>query len=221
MRPCAVIFDLDGTLIDSAPAIHAVSNAVLAEHGFELLTEAQVRGFVGRGVQHLVRCLLSSAGEDPDGPMLEPMIAELVTRYETEVTGNRPYEGVRAALETLAELGHPLGICTNKPYRPAVAALRHVGLLDFFPVILGGDSLTTRKPDPEMLFAAHAQLAPDHPVLYVGDSEIDAETAQAAALPFALYTEGYRKVPVTDLPHHIAFSDFAMLPGIVTGHDWG
>jgi len=220
MRPCAVIFDLDGTLIDSAPAIFKVSNMVLAARGFAPLTEAQVRSFVGQGVQHLVRCLLQNAGEDPDGPMLAPMVADLVNHYETEVEGNRPYEGVRAALETLAAAGHPLGICTNKPYRPAIAALRHVGLLDFFPVVLGGDSLASRKPDPEMLFATHAQLAPDLPVLYVGDSEIDAQTAQAAALPFALYTEGYRKTPVAEMRHAVAFSDYAMLPGIAAADHW-
>lgn len=215
----AVIFDLDGTLIDSAPAIHAVSNAVLAELGYPPLTAAQVRGFVGKGVPNLVRELLSASGEDPDGPLFSTLEAALLARYETEVEGNVPYPGVPEALAALAADGCRLAVCTNKPYRPAEAALRHVGLWSRFDLVIGGDSLSTRKPDPAMLHHAHAQLGGGR-MIYVGDSEIDAETAANAAAPFALYTEGYRKTPVNALPHRVAFSDFAMLPAIVRDFRW-
>ncbi len=214
MSAPAVIFDLDGTLIDSAPAIHAVSNAVLGSLGLPALGLAQVRGFVGRGVPHLVRELLLASGEDPDGPLFARVEAALVARYETELDGNTPYPGVAEALTALARQGCRLGICTNKPLRPAEAALRHVGLGDHFAVVVGGDSLPMRKPDPAMLHAARERLG-GGPMLYVGDSEIDAETAVNAGAPFVLYTEGYRKAPVAALPHHAAFADFALLPGIV------
>lgn len=215
----AVIFDLDGTLIDSAPAIHAVSNAVLAGFGFGPLTLPQVRSFVGKGVPHLVRRLLETSGEDPEGPLCAKVETALLDRYETELEGNTPYPGVAQALEQLAAAGCRLGVCTNKPLRPAEAALRHVGLHAQFSVVVGGDSLPTRKPDPLMLRHAHERLG-GGPLLYVGDSEIDAETAANATAPFLLFTEGYRKAPVASLPHRVAFSDFAMLPGIVAHFAW-
>lgn len=217
--PCALIFDLDGTLIDSAPAIHAVSNAVLGARGFAPLTLPQVRSFVGRGVPHLVRCLLKSAGQDPDGPLFAEISHDLVARYETEVDGNTLYPGVLPALEALRAAGHPLALCTNKPLGPAMAALRHVGLESFFATVVAGDSLPTRKPDPAMVHHALSALG-GGAAIYVGDSEIDAQSAQNAGLPFALYTEGYRKTPVHELPHAVAFSDFAMLPGLVAGWRW-
>lgn len=215
----ALIFDLDGTLIDSAPAIHAVSNAVLTARGFPALSMTEVRSYVGKGVPHLVRCLLQSHGQDPDGPLYTTVHDDLVLRYETEVEGNTLYPGVEQALERLAGMGCAMAIATNKPYRPAMAAIRHVGLDRFFPVVLGGDSLPTRKPDPDMVHDAQRQLGRDR-ALYIGDSEVDAETAANAGLPFLIYTEGYRKTPVEDLPHAARFNDFALLPGLVAGWSW-
>ncbi|SOC11896.1 phosphoglycolate phosphatase [Rhodobacter maris] len=219
MQHTALIFDLDGTLIDSAPAIHAVSNAVLTARGYSALSLEEIRGYVGKGAPHLVRCLLSTAGEDPEGALFQPLYNELVARYETDVAGNTLYPGVRAALERLAAMGCALAITTNKPRAPAVAAMRHVGLDDLFTVVLGGDSLKTRKPDPEMLHEAQRLLGRPR-ALYLGDSEIDAESAQNASMPFLLYTEGYRKVPVHELHHAISFNDYDMLPGIVEGFQW-
>lgn len=218
MSAPAVIFDLDGTLIDSAPAIHAVANAVLAGLGFPPVSLAQVRGFVGRGLPHFVRQVLAASGEPPDGPLFDKVEAAFAAAYETGVEGNTPYPGVTEALAELARRGCRLGICTNKPQHPAEAALRHVGLLDRFAVIVAGDSLPTRKPDPAMLHSAHRALG-GGPMLFVGDSEIDAETAANAQAPFALYTGGYRKAAVEDLPHLAAFADFARLPGIVARLD--
>ena len=219
MSAPVVIFDLDGTLIDSAPAIHAVSNAVLADFGFAPLTLPMVRSFVGRGVPHLVRQLLIASDQEPDGPLFGQVETALVARYETDLEGNVPYPGAIAALDTLAAMGCAMAVCTNKPHGPAKAALRHVGLLERFAFVVGGDSLASRKPDPEMLHHTH-QLLGGGRMIYVGDSEVDAETAANAAAPFALYTEGYRRTPVADLPHTIAFSDWSMLPGIVRSSAW-
>jgi len=218
-RPTTLIFDLDGTLIDSAPDIHAASNEVLAEHGFAPLTLPQVRGFVGRGVPHLVHCLLEASESDPAGPLHAQMVADFTARYETAVTLTALYPGVREALESLHAIGHPLGICTNKPLAPTMAVLDHFSLTEYFGAVIGGDSLPVRKPDPQPLLKTLWTLG-DGRALYVGDSEVDAQTAQAAGLPLVLFTEGYRKTPVADLPHSIAFSDFAMLEGIVAHFPW-
>ncbi len=217
--PPALIFDLDGTLIDSAPAIHAVSNAVLTAHGFAPLSFDAVRSYVGKGAPHLVRCLLEASGENPDGPMFDKLYQELVTRYETEVEGNALYPGVIEALVSLRAMGCALAVTTNKPLAPALAAMRHVGIEALFDVILGGDSLPSRKPDPEMVHEASRRLGREN-VLYIGDSEVDCETAQNARLPFVLYTEGYRKTPVEALPHAAIYSDYKNLRGIVEGWTW-
>lgn len=214
MSPPAVVFDLDGTLIDSAPAIHAVSNAVLAGFGLAPLSLDQVRSFVGRGVPHLVRELLAASGEDPQGPLFGPVEAALLARYETDLEGNSPYPGVAAALSRLAAAGCRMAVCTNKPQRPAEAALAHVGLAGFFDHVIGGDSVPARKPDPMMIAMSRARLGAGR-LVYVGDSEIDAETARNAAVPFVLHTEGYRRTPLSGLDHCAAFADFALLPDII------
>ncbi len=210
----AVIFDLDGTLIDSARDIHAVANKVLTENGFAPLALLTVTSFVGRGAPHLMSCLLREIGEDPEGPLRAPMMASFLAHYETAVDLTVCYPGVMPALEALAAMGCILGVCTNKPVGPTNAVLRHLGLDRFFSTVIGGDSLAVRKPDPAPLHAAAAALGDSH-VIFVGDSEVDAETAANAKLPFLLYTEGYRKTPVHDLPHNVAFNDFKQLPGLV------
>lgn len=208
-----VIFDLDGTLIDSVPDIHATANAVLADEGLAGFDLATIRGFVGRGVPALVEQMLAAHGI-ADPARADRMVENLVARYEDAVTLTAPYPGVETALKTLLARGDVLGICTNKPAAPAHAVLRHLGLDQYFAAVIGGDSGLPRKPDPAMLLRLQQDLGGGRTV-YVGDSETDAETAQAAGLPLFLFTEGYRKTPAEDLPHHALFSDFAALPGLI------
>lgn len=212
----AVIFDLDGTLIDSAPDIHAAANSVLVEAGFQPLDFATIRGFIGRGVAHLLASALQHLGHSPDHPAKPAMIARFEHHYETAHGLTRLYPNVPASLHRLQQAGLGLAICTNKPLVPTQTVLAHFQMQQMFPVVIGGDSLPIRKPDPAPLLAAVAQLglcAGD--VLFVGDSEVDAETAQRAGISFALFTEGYRKTDVAALPHQHVFSDFADLPKIV------
>lgn len=208
----AVIFDLDGTLIDSAPDIHASANRVFATFGHSF-TRAEVQGFVGRGAPNLVSRLCEARGLPGAGPEFEAILAQFLHVYEGAQELTVLYPGVGAALAELAGQGARLGICTNKPLAPTRAVLRHFGL-GMFGTVIGGDSLAVKKPDPAPLLHAARELG-GGPAIFVGDSEVDAETAQAAGLPFLLYTEGYRKSPVEALPHHAAFSDFADLPGLV------
>ncbi|SDE43314.1 phosphoglycolate phosphatase [Paracoccus isoporae] len=208
-----VIFDLDGTLIDSAPDIHATANAVLADEGLGQLDLATVRGFVGRGVPHLVDRLLGAHGI-ADPVRAERMTANLVARYEGAVGLTAPYPGVGAVLKHLRGRGDVLGVCTNKPLAPAMAVLRHLGLDQYFDAVAGGDSGLPRKPDPAPLLDTLARLG-GGTAAYVGDSEVDAESARAAGLPFLMFTEGYRSAAAETLPHHAMFSDFAELPGLL------
>jgi phosphoglycolate phosphatase len=210
----AVIFDLDGTLIDSAADIAANANAVLEEVGLSTLPPAQIASYVGRGVPNLLQRVLEASGMAPEGPLLKPMMLRFNTLYETAFEHTVIYPGVTKALVQLSEMGCVLGLCTNKPIAPTHAVLRHLGLDRHFAAVYGGDSLPTRKPDAALLFATASDLGRDQ-VIFVGDSEVDAETAANAKMPFLIYTEGYRKTPVHELPHDAAFNDFKQLPGLV------
>ncbi|WP_041527206.1 phosphoglycolate phosphatase [Paracoccus aminophilus] len=216
LHPCPLVFDLDGTLIDSAPDIRAAVNEVLAENGLPALTLAEVHGFIGGGVEVLWRKIIAAKGLSPEDHAR--YVAAFLTRYEAATGLSALYPGVTEALETLATRGHALAICTNKPLEPARAVLRKTGLDGFFRVVIGGDSLPVKKPDPAPVQAALAALGAD-PLrpdgIYIGDSEYDASAALAAGVPFFLFTEGYRHLPVEEMTHHTSFSDFKNLPSLV------
>ncbi|MFV0245521.1 MAG: phosphoglycolate phosphatase [Qingshengfaniella sp.] len=207
-----IVFDLDGTLIDSAPDLHATANAVLAQEGAPPVTLAEARDFIGHGTPVFVARMRAARGI-PDSDQAR-LLAAFMARYETAVDLTRPYPGAPEALAALGAAGHRLGLCTNKPMAPCRAILAHLGLDSHFEVVLGGDSLPQRKPDPAPLHATLAALG-DGQTLYVGDSETDAETATRAGVPFLLFTEGYRQSPLEALPHTATFAQFADLPGLV------
>ncbi len=199
----AIIFDLDGTLIHSVPEIAGALNDALQAHGVAPFSEAEVTGLVGNGAPVLVARALSARGMDP--ALAPDILRRLLAVYETSFARTTLYPGVRGMLAALAPL--PLGICTNKPLRATRAILDHFGLS--FAAVTGGDSLPVRKPDPAPLLHTVQALGARNP-LYVGDSEVDAQTAHAAALPFALFTGGYRHGPVAaDLTfdHHLQLID--------------
>lgn len=212
----AIIFDLDGTLVDSVPDIHAAVNRMLADHGDAPMDIAQVRSFIGNGVPALIGKVMAARGENPDDAALHADREACFMRHYMAAPADlgRPFPGVIAALDALVAAGHRLGVCTNKPVEPARAILRDLGLADRLPVVIGGDSLPVRKPDPAPLLAAAKALG-GSPALYVGDSEVDAEAAQRAGLPLLLFSGGYRKTPVADLPNTGVFDAFAELPGLV------
>ncbi|MCU0800603.1 MAG: phosphoglycolate phosphatase [Rhodobacteraceae bacterium] len=215
MAKLALIFDLDGTLIDSAPEIHAAANRALAIEGLPPLTFAQVRSFIGNGVAVLLARCLQAHGQPDHGAQLDRMKASFIADYEMQFSLTTLYPGVTDMLQTFAKLGHPMAICTNKPEAPTRAVLRHFNLLQHFPVIIGGDTLPQRKPDPAPLRATLAALHTTH-ALFVGDSEVDAETAHATPLPLALFTGGYRSRAVADLAPRFAFDHHDDLRRLLT-----
>jgi phosphoglycolate phosphatase len=139
------------------------------------------------------------------------MNASVLAHYSSRPADlTRPYDGVRETLAALHGTGHALGVCTNKFRSLSTQILDALDLSRYFDVVIGGDSLAVKKPDPAPLLAAFAAL-PGAPLFYVGDSEVDAQTAAAAGLDFALYTQGYRKTPVHELRHSFAFDRFDAL----------
>ena len=209
-----IVFDLDGTLIDSAPDIRSIANTALETVGAPPLSLDETRSFIGAGISVFVSRMRAARGI-PDSEQ-DRLLDQIVAQYDEAVTLTVPYPGVLAALEALSRT-HRLGICTNKLHRPCVAVLQHLGIDGFFGTVWGGDNPLGPKPDPAALLAAFDALGAG-PCLYVGDSEIDAETARRASVPFFLFTEGYRKQPVDQIPHDISFDDFNRLPNLIGSH---
>jgi len=209
-----IVFDLDGTLIDSAPDIQCVAAAVLGRRGREALTLQETRDFIGEGSAVFVRRMMAARGLAETAESFTDLHAEFLTQYEFCVDKAEFYPGVVDSLVALKAAGHRLGLCTNKPEQPTRAVLRHMKLESLFEAVVAGGMLSSRKPDPAMLLRAIADLG-GGPALYVGDSEIDAETASRAGVAFALYSGGYRKLPVSEMRRDWDFDHFDALPGIV------
>ncbi|MBE3637903.1 phosphoglycolate phosphatase [Mangrovicoccus algicola] len=213
MSSAAVLFDLDGTLIDSAPDLHAAAARMLEAEGQAPLPFEIIRSFIGNGVPKLVERIIGVAGLDmAEHPRLVSAFMAEYDAHSTDLT--RPYPGVADALARFRTMGYGLGVVTNKPEASARNVLAALRLAEFFPVVIGGDSLPERKPDPSGVLTAMEQLGASATV-YVGDSEVDSETAGRADLPFLLFTEGYRKSPVFQIPHQLVFDRFDGLPALV------
>lgn len=213
----ALVFDLDGTLIDSAPDIHHAANRLMAELKLPAFDLTTITSYIGNGIPVLVERCLQAAGDAGRGVALDDAIARFKSFYAEEpALRTRPYSGVEDALATWAAAGSGLGVVTNKAEDLSRAALRDLGLAGHFATVIGGDTLATKKPDPRGLLLAIEQLgATPEAALYVGDSEVDAETAANAGVRFALFSGGYRKAPLSQLPHWRAFDDMRELMAMV------
>jgi phosphoglycolate phosphatase len=210
----AVIFDLDGTLVDSAAALRDIANSYMTRRGLSLLSLEEARSYIGNGAPVLLeRALKARNAHDPAN--FDAHFEEFHQIYsDAPGAANVPFPGVEDTLRHLLAQGYKLGLCTNKPAAPTRVVLEAHGWHEFMPVAISGDTLAQRKPHPEPLHEAGRRLGATR-IVYVGDSEVDAETAQAAGVPFLLFTEGYRKAPIAALPHTATFSHFSELPALV------
>jgi len=209
-----IVFDLDGTLIDSAPDIQSVAATILARHGRDKLTLQETRAFIGEGSAVFVSRMMAARDIERTAESCAVIHQEFVAQYEFAVDKAVFYPGVPGVLAALKSAGYRLGLCTNKPERPTRAVLRYMDMTGFFDAVTAGGMISRRKPEPDMLLHTIQALG-GGAALYVGDSEIDAQTAERAKVPFALYSEGYRKTPVSEMRHDWVFDNFAALQGIV------
>lgn len=209
-----IVFDLDGTLIDSAPDIHWVAQSVLADWGRQALTLAETRSFIGEGSAVFVTRMMAARNIENSAQNHAALLQEFLRRYEFAVDRAVFYPGVERTLAELKAAGHRLGLCTNKPERPARAVIEKMELGPLLDVVIAGGMSPRLKPDPAMLVLALQQLG-EGLALYVGDSETDATTAMRGQVPFALFTAGYRKQPVNSIAHDWSFDKFTQLPDIV------
>jgi len=185
-----VVFDLDGTLVDSAADIAEALNRTLQDWQLPRVPEATVLTWIGDGVRRLVEQAFDAAGSGID---LDTVMPGFMRHYEACLLRSpRLFDGVEPALQTLRDEGVTLAICTNKPSALVAPLLQHFGLQDQFALVLGGDSLAERKPSgvPLRHIATQLGVAPKA-ALMVGDSITDYRAAVDAGMPVALVRYGY------------------------------
>ncbi len=185
-----VVFDLDGTLVDSAADIAEALNRTLQDWQLPRVPEATVLTWIGDGVRRLVEQAFDAAGSGID---LDTVMPGFMRHYEACLLRSpRLFDGVEPALQTLRDEGVTLAICTNKPSALVAPLLQHFGLQDQFALVLGGDSLAERKPSgvPLRHIATQLGVAPEA-ALMVGDSITDYRAAVDAGMPVALVRYGY------------------------------
>lgn len=190
------IFDLDGTLVHSAPDIAAVLNRALARRALPPFPLPEVQGMIGDGARALLDKAFGRRGAAWDARDLDPFLEEL------EANGarlSRPYDGVPEALDALAAAGWRLAVCTNKPEAPARAVLAALGLLPRFAAVLGGDTLPVRKPDPGHVrgVLAACGAAPAQAAM-IGDHANDGMAARGAGVRSVFAAWGYGADPGAD-----------------------
>ncbi|MEX2202098.1 MAG: phosphoglycolate phosphatase [Dongiaceae bacterium] len=211
--PRILVFDLDGTLIHSAPDLHRALLQLFADEGLPPLTLDHVISMVGDGAPMLVTRAFERAGR-PAGKNLPRLLHRFLELYETGITElTRPYPGVPETLANLHAIGHRMAICTNKPDLPTRLVLDALGLTRYFEVIAGGDSAPARKPNPDHLMAIlrRMQASPNDAVM-IGDGANDLRAAQAAGIPLILARYGYGVHSITDIAPAAVIDTFAALP---------
>lgn len=197
----ALLFDLDGTLVDSVPDIAAATNLLLDSEGHAALEVDEVRRMIGHGIPKLVERALAARGRTLDADTLAVLVARMMDFYGDNLTGRTSLlPGAIEVLEEGARAGLGLAVVTNKPEGFSRTILAHFGLDDLVPVVVGGDTCATRKPEPEMLLHAAAKLgAVPATTVMVGDSGADVGSARAAGMKVVLVRGGYTALPVEDL----------------------
>jgi phosphoglycolate phosphatase len=210
----AVLFDLDGTLVDSARDLHGAINVVLTRHGLAELTLAQVIGMVGDGVGKLTERAFEAQGAPLDADTLDQLTGEMVAVYSARLTKlTTLLPGAGDAVAALAANGLRLAVVTNKPRDAAVAILAHFGLAEPMGVIVGGDSGLPRKPHPDMLrFAIDALGVAASDAVMVGDGAADINAAKAAGIRAIAVRGGYAHSPVDALGADLVIGSLAGLP---------
>jgi phosphoglycolate phosphatase len=192
----AVMIDLDGTLLDTAGDLAAAANMMLRELGRTELTLETIQSYIGKGIQKLVkRSLTGSLDDEPDAELFDRAMPIYERDYaKTLCINTRPYPGVIEGLNALREAGFRLACITNKAEAFTLPLLRATGLLDYFDIVLSGDSLPKKKPDPMPLLHAckHFGILP-HEMLLIGDSLNDAEAARAAGCHVFCVPYGYNE----------------------------
>ncbi|MFA7639126.1 MAG: HAD family hydrolase [Parvibaculum sp.] len=213
MRP-TLLFDLDGTLADTAADLCETLNVILELHGRERVSEARVRHLVGGGARLLLERGFRETGEEASEELLDQTLAEYLDYYERHIADHtKLWPGMRDQLDRLADAGALMAVCTNKVEGLSRKLIETLGIDHYFPVVIGGDTLPLKKPDPEHLLEAIRQLGGNkaHAVM-VGDSEADIYAAKNAGIPSICVTFGYTRIPVAELGADVTIDHYDEFP---------
>ncbi len=196
MRP-TVVFDLDGTLVDTAPDLLRALDFALEKAGLNPPEDHEARNFIGGGARAMIERALARTQVKFSKDQVDAMLRQFLVYYEDHIADHsRAFPGLEQALARLSEEGALLSVCTNKHERYAVKLLDALKLGGHFAYVAGGDTFEFRKPDPRHLIEAVERAGgnPDRAVL-VGDSETDVITAKAAEIPVIAVSFGYTEIP--------------------------
>jgi phosphoglycolate phosphatase len=210
LQGAVIAFDLDGTLVDTAPDLIGTLNALLASEGLAPQPLAEARPFIGRGARWLIERGFQAAGADLDRPKTDALFDRFIAHYLDHIADeSRPFPGCEAALDALRARGAKLCVCTNKRTDLSVALLGALGLADRFDAVIGSDATPAIKPDARHLRVAVEAVggAMDRAIL-VGDAATDAGAARAAGAGLILVSFGYTETPAADLHPDILIDHF-------------
>jgi len=221
-KDISVVFDLDGTMIDTAPDLIAATNYTLGQFGFEPVEERIIEPAVGLGSKAMLHAAMLSRGHEPSKDELQRMSEPFIAYYSDHIAErSRPFPGLTDALEALTANGAQLGVCTNKIEALARRLLATLKLNHFFSAIAGADSYTVRKPDPGHLLGTLAAMEGDPTrAIMIGDSSADSKAAHGAGVPFIAVTFGYGEKPVELLKPHAVIDRFDELVGAIERLVW-
>jgi phosphoglycolate phosphatase len=212
-----VVFDLDGTLVDTAPDLVGTLNAVLAREGYATVAYAEARSMIGGGARRMLARALGRHGTAIDPAELDRLFADFLAHYTAHIADrSRPFPGVAPALDLLTAQGARFAVCTNKLEQLSIMLLERLGLAGRFAAICGQDTFGVPKPDPELLRGTIARAGGElGTAVMVGDSTADVAVARAAGVPVIAVDFGYSDVPVPLLKADRVIGHFDELPGAV------
>jgi phosphoglycolate phosphatase len=211
----AIIFDLDGTLVDSAEDLRTAVNRLFRGLDLRPIKADEIKAMIGDGVLKLIERALVAADADP--AQKDTLLPRFLELYQADpATRTRCYPGVAETLKALQQRGFRLAVVTNKPVFATNKILEALSLSAFFPVVVGGDSLNKRKPDPAQLLRAAQQLGVDvDQTLMVGDNIHDIEAARAAGMRCVAVSYGYHHRPPSEFNADHLIDRFGELPALV------
>jgi phosphoglycolate phosphatase len=218
MRPFTIVFDLDGTLVDTAPDLVATLNVVLEREGLQPVAYADGRLMVGGGVRVMVERGVKANGRPLPVAEIDRLERDFITHYADHIAvHSQPFNGVEATLDQLAENSHCLAVCTNKLERLSLRLLDALKLRPRFRAICGADTFGVSKPNPAILNRTIERAGGDKArAIMIGDSLTDIATARAASIPVIAVDFGYTDVPVTELKPDRVVSAFSDLPAAIS-----
>lgn len=208
-----VVFDLDGTLIDSIPDLRQEINLFLSDHGRRPLSIDEATSIIGHGAPHMLGGAFRLTGDPLTDEQLETYLKLWIKQYShAQMALTKTWEGVPETLNRMKQDGYRMAVCTNKPAGPTDAILKKLDLTKFFEVVLNADSLPVRKPRPEPLWEAVKRMGGTNAdAVMVGDSEPDVEAARNAGFPVILLSFGYARKPLEEMAPDAVANSFREL----------